>query len=926
MKRRELALALRLALREMRGGLRGFYVFLACIALGTGTIAAVNSLAYGLTDSIRAEGQSILGGDVSFSLIHRQASPEERAWLEAAGRVSTAATLRAMARPEAGKQTLVEVKGVDTAYPLYGAPRLASGRPLGEVLQLAAVDGAAGSGLAATSPDVGSDNATGAPTRATVSTANSLSQTPGGPASDARRTPAERDEPAKRADTAAGASPGARSGGAATLEVPALVEPAFLTQTGLAVGDTFALGRLTVRIADVLDFEPDRLSGGLAFGPRVMLPVDALERSGLVGTGSLVRWRYRVAGRDRPFSDSALDALVKDANAAFPSAGWRVELRSEAAQGLRQSIDRFAQFLTLVGLTSLAVGGVGVANAVRAYLAGKRATIATLRAMGAPARLVVATYFAQILMLASIGVVIGLVLGALAPPIAAVFLADLLPVSGLEGVFPGALALAALYGIATAAAFAIWPLGRAHAVPASALFRDAGADAPARVRPVFVAATAGALLFLAALAVGAAYDRFLAFLYVIAAAAIFAALRGIAILIVWAARALPRSRSTVVRLAVGNIHRRGALTPTVTLSLGLSLTLLVTLSLIDGNLRQTLMSRLPAEAPSFFFVDIQDADRDAFVGALAELAPEAKVRSQPMLRGRIVSINGTPAADWPDTEASWVLRGDRGITYDRTLPEGSEIVYGAWWPPEGPADNELSFAANLAEELGVKVGDTLRVNVLGREVEAKITNLRTVEWETLAINFVMIFSPNVFAGAPHAHIATLTFPGGADDAREQALLKEITDRFPTVTAIRVKEALETVNDVVADLVLAIRAAAALTLIASMLVLAGTLAASHRARIYDAVILKTLGARRRTLIGAYVLEYLILGTAAAVFGVAAGVVAARFIAVELMELKFALMPGAALGATALAVAVTVGLGLIGTWRALGEEPARVLRNL
>ncbi|GAB5378192.1 MAG: hypothetical protein AcusKO_46540 [Acuticoccus sp.] len=461
MKRRDLVLALRLALREMRGGLRGFYVFLACIALGTGTIAAVNSLAYGLTDSIRAEGQAILGGDVSFSLIHRQANPEERAYLEGLGRISTAATLRAMARTEAGKQTLVEVKGVDAVYPLYGAVRLGSGQPVETALA-----------------------------------------------------------------------------GGADERVPALVEPTFLTTTGLAVGDTFALGRLTLEVADVLDWEPDRLSGGLAFGPRVMLPVGALERSGLVDTGSLVRWRYRIAGEHRPFSDAALKTLIDEANAAFPSAGWRVEVRNEAARGLRRSIDRFAQFLTLVGLTSLAVGGVGVANAVRAYLAGKRTTIATLRALGAPPRLVFATYFAQILMLAGIGVAVGLVLGALAPPAAAYFLSDLLPVSGLRRIFPTALALAALYGVATAIAFAIWPLGRAHAVAPSALFRDPGAEAEGRIRPVFIAVTAGALLFLAALAVAAAYDRWLAFLYVIAAAVIFAALRGIAVLIVAGARAL----------------------------------------------------------------------------------------------------------------------------------------------------------------------------------------------------------------------------------------------------------------------------------------------------------------------------------------------------------------------------------------------------
>ncbi|XWN32016.1 MAG: FtsX-like permease family protein [Devosia sp.] len=839
-------LAWRFAWREMRGGLRGFYVFLACIALGVGTIAAVNSLATGLSQGIAAEGQSLLGGDVAFSLIHRRASDEERAYLDTQGIVSEVATLRAMARTEGASQTLVELKAVDNLYPIYGSLDLASGRPVAEVMN------------------------TGNPV--------------------------------------------------------AVVDESLLATADLAIGDTISLGRLNVEIADTIDREPDRLAGGIAFGPRVMIAVDDLEASGLVRTGSLVRWRYRVAGADGQMGDGALQSLVADARERFPAAGWRIETRTEAAPGLRRSIDRFAQFLTLVGLTSLAVGGVGVANAVRAYLAKKRATIATLRSLGSSGALVVRIYLVQILLLAMIGTVFGLALGAIAPPVAGLFLADLLPVSALFSLFPGALALAALYGILTALTFAMWPLGKAHSVPPTALFRDELDDRATRSRYKFAAATAAFGAVLAVFVVVAAYDRLLAAIYVGAAIAIFLLLRLVAIGITAIARAAPRSRSTVVRMAVANIHRRGALTPTVTLSLGLSLTLLVTLSLIDGNLRQTLMSRLPAAAPSFFFVDIQDSEKDQFLARLEAVAPDASIQSQPMLRGRIVAINDVRAEDYPETEASWVLRGDRGVTYASAPPPESRVVAGEWWPRNGPAANEVSFAAEIAGELGVDVGDKITVNVLGREVDATISNLRTVAWESLSINFVMVFSPNVFAGAPHAHLATLTFPDGAEESRELDVLQAMTQEFPTVTSVRVKEALETVNDVVSDLALAIRAAAAVTLIASILVLAGTLAASHRSRIYDAVILKTLGARRRTLLAAFALEYALLGAATAVFGIAAGTVAAWLISVELMELSFVFLPWTAVGAVGAALLVTVGLGLVGTWRALGEKPAPVLRNL
>jgi putative ABC transport system permease protein len=218
------------------------------------------------------------------------------------------------------------------------------------------------------------------------------------------------------------------------------------------------------------------------------------------------------------------------------------------------------------------------------------------------------------------------------------------------------------------------------------------------------------------------------------------------------------------------------------------------------------------------------------------------------------------------------------------------------------------------------------MNVLGREVDATVTNFRTVEWESLSMNFVMMFSPNTFAGAPHAHLATLTYPGGASEEEEIELLRKVSEAFPTITAIRVKDALSQINSIVADLALAIRAAASVTLIAAVLVLGGTLAATQRSRIYDAVILKTLGATRARLVGAFALEYLILGLATAVFGLFAGTVAGWFVLTQLMNIDFEMLPGAAAGSVAAALLVTVALGMIGTWRALGEKPARVLRDL
>jgi putative ABC transport system permease protein len=397
------------------------------------------------------------------------------------------------------------------------------------------------------------------------------------------------------------------------------------------------------------------------------------------------------------------------------------------------------------------------------------------------------------------------------------------------------------------------------------------------------------------------------------------------------ARRLPHARSTVLRIAIANVYRPGALTTSVVLSLGLGLALLVTVIEIDGNLRRQFMAALPERAPAFFFLDIAAADAGQFDDSIRRHAPAAALERVPMLRGRIVAANGIAVeALKPAASAAWVLQSDRGITYADEVPAGSRLVEGQWWPRDYHGPPLVSFEKRIADGLGLKLGDPITVNVLGRNLIATVANLRAVDWQSLGINFVMVFSPDAIRGAPHSHIATLTYPGGGTaqerTAEEVALVKAVADAFPAVTTVRVREALDAVGHIVSNLVLAIRAASALTLVVAVLVLGGALAAGHRHRVYDAVILKTVGATRMRLLSAYALEYLALGLATASFGVAAGTAAAAFVITKVMHLSFAWLPGPALVAAAGAVAATVALGLVGTFSALGQKPAPVLRNL
>ena len=434
-------------------------------------------------------------------------------------------------------------------------------------------------------------------------------------------------------------------------------------------------------------------------------------------------------------------------------------------------------------------------------------------------------------------------------------------------------------------------------------------------------ASAAIVAVLAALAILTAYDRRLAAIFVASAAIIFLALRLVAMLTMGLARRLPRPRSTVLRLAIANISRPGALTPSVVLSLGLGLALLVTVIEIAGNLHHQFAAALPEKAPSFFFLDIPSADAESFDGFVRQYAPRSTLERAPMLRGRIVAANGVKAADLkPEAGSAWVLRGDRGITYASTVPQGSRIVAGEWWPADYAGAPLVSLESKTAKDLDLKLGDTVTVNVLGRNFTARIANLRAVDWQNLGINFVLVFSPGTFGGAPHTDIATLTFADAGTTQEETALIKATADAFPTVSAVRVKDALDAVDHIVSNLVLALRGASSVTLVAAALVLGGALAAGQRFRVYDAVVLKTLGVTRIRLLAAYALEYLLIGLATVVFGVAAGSLAAELIVTRVMEIPFVWVGGQAIGAALIALLVTVALGLTGTFTALGHKPA------
>jgi putative ABC transport system permease protein len=832
--------AVRLAARELRGGIAGLRVFVAALVLGVAAIAGIGSLAASLNAGISGDAKALLGGDVEAVLAYRPADAAELAFLARSGTLSEIATLRAMARtPDDRQSSLIELKAIDPAYPLYGAVSLSPEEPLRAAL--------------------------------------------------------------------------ARRGGV----FGAVVAPEILERLGLKLGDTIEIGAAAFRLRGTIAQEPDAAVSGLILGPRVMISAAALARTRLIQPGALVTYRYRI--RLRQGTNPA--AWMAAARAAFPQAGWQLRSSAEASPGLQRLIGRVALFLSLVGLTVLLVGGVGIGNAVGFHLAGKTATIATLKCLGASNRLVFAVYLIEIMALAGVGIAFGLVIGALLPVAAAPALSGVLPVAARLGVYPAPLGLAALFGLLTTLVFSLWPLAVAGRVPAGALFRNLVEGTRRRVPPAALAATAILVAALSGLAIVSARDRTTAGWFVLGAVTAFALFRIAAAAIVLGARTLGPRHPAMLRLALANLCRPGAATAPVVLSLGIGLTVLVAVTLVEGNLAREVETRLPAAAPAFFFIDIQP-DQLARFAAIVDDTPGARFDAVPMMRGRITRLNGVPVGRAAVASgARWALDSDRGLTYAAALPPGSRLVAGRWWPPDYHGPPLVSFDAELARGMGLKVGSTLTVNLLGRDITARIANLRRIDWQRLGINFAIVFAPGTLEHAPQSDLAAVYLP----QSGENRLLRRVTAKFPNVSAIPVREALAAVGRVVGTIGDAIGLVALVTLAAGALVLGGAIAAGRHRRVYDAVVLKVLGATRGMILAGFLIEYGLLGVLAALIAGVLGSLAGAFVVARLMQLDWTFLPIPLLWTLGLAVFLTLGIGFAGTWRALGARSAAHLRD-
>ncbi|MFZ7091151.1 ABC transporter permease [Primorskyibacter sp. 2E233] len=831
-------IAARFARRELRGGLHGFRIFLACLALGVAAIAGVGSVRAAIEAGLQDQGAVLLGGDAQVEFTYRFATEAERAWMaDVATEVSEVTDFRSMATVTRQGQTergLTQVKSVDGGYPLLGEIALSPAMPLSHALE-----------------DHG-----------------------------------------------------------------AVMAPVLADRLGLAPGDGFRLGEQDFTLRATIKTEPDDAGDGFGLGPRTIVRTADLEGSGLLAPGSLFDTEYRLLlpqGTD-------LDATAAEARARFEGNGLKWRDARNGAPGIARFVDRLGDFLVLVGLSGLAVGGIGVSAAVRAYLAGKTSVIATLRTLGATRRIIFLTYFLQIGALALVGIVIGLALGALVPILLGPLINSALPVPAIFTLHPGPLGEAALYGVLTALVFTLWPLSRAEEVRAATLFRDALEGA--RLLPSVRYLIAIALLLAALIGTAAAFSGRPG-LTLWAAGGILAALITLALAaqaIRWLARRATHAARgrPVLRWALAAIGGPGESAGAVVLSLGLGLAVLAAIGQIDGNLRSAIARDLPDVAPSYFFVDIQKDQMSGYLERLENDPAVSRIDSAPMLRGILTRINGQPAREVAGDH--WVVRGDRGITYSAKPDARTTVTEGEWWPEDYTGPPQISFAAEEAEEIGLKLGDEITVNILGRDITATITSFREVDFSTAGIGFVMTMNPAALQGAPHTFISTVY----ADESAEARILRDLADKYPNITAIRVRDAIDRVSELLQGIGSAIRWGALATLLTGFLVLIGAAAAGESARTYEAAILKTLGASRTRILRSFALRSVLLGAGAGIVALGAGIAGGWAVSDIVMETKFEVVWSSAIGIVVGGIIATLLAGLAFALRPLAVRPAQVLR--
>ena len=835
---------LRFALADLRRDLRHFWILIACIALGVGTIALVGAVGSSLQDGLARDARQVLGGDLEARLTYRQANTEERALLDSLGQVTVAVDLLSRAQTSEDSSILAAVRGVSDNYPLLGTVRTEPAEPLLSLVEQR--DGVWG----------------------------------------------------------------------------AIASPLAVDRLGIGIGDRIALGETTFELRGILLGVPDQASQGLSIGFPLMTAEAALDSTGLLEPGSLARFRYKIVLNP----DVSFDDAARRIREAFPQAGWHISAPDDATEEMARNFEMFRRFLTIVGLTALILGGLGVGNAVAAYVTDRQRSIATMKALGATSNRVLGHFLVQVMAMTVVGIVIGM-LGAGALTVGALpIVGSFLELSLRATLDWRPIVTGATFGVLVGFFFAYPPLVRALSTRPAELFRTLGGTTarqgrwdyllqPRLIIPMLV--TLAAIILVALLDTG---QPAMVLFYALGVFFAFIVLRGTAMLLRKGLALLPPARNAMLRSAIRSIHGPASPAAAVILSLGLGMALLLIIAIAEGSLRRQLDPDMRIDAPDFVYIDLFDDEVEG-IAEIARTDPKiASFSAVPVVRASSFTINGAPPPENVEAprDISVYFGDEQPLSFSAGVPEGSEVASGEWWPADYSGAPQLSVTDELRESMGLKLGDEITFNIYGEMLTATLTSFRKYDWSRGGVNFPYVLSPGSLDEFPISYFGLLN----ATEGNQLAVQQQMVEYNPNLVFIPIEEAIDIVRDLVDTISTAISVVGGIALVSGALVIAGALTTGRRQREANAVVAKVLGATRGYLSGALLIEYAVVGILAALVALGLGVLGSWLFSTYVLGAGLSLDPMVVVAVIAGSLALTIGVAM--SWTALSAKPVSYLR--
>ncbi|HZY68355.1 MAG TPA: FtsX-like permease family protein [Devosia sp.] len=712
----------------------------------------------------------------------------------------------------------------------------------------------------------------------------------------------------------------------------AIVDPVILDRLGIDIGGRFRVNEVEFEARGLLTSLPNGALRGFHLGKTAVMSIEAQQANPDVRAplpGLFTQYGYKIKLNEGDYRTA--QPIVAEHFAADPT--WKVESPYDAAGDLSRLYDLFVRFLLIVGLSSLLVGGIGISNAVNAYIGERQRAIATLRSLGATGARILVHFFTQVGLLSVVGILIGLVIGAALTAAALPILGNILAVELPPSVHFPSLLTAFGFGILAAFGFSFLPLVNARTMKPAMLFRTVGTSVqglkarnylePGVLLPLLVTA-----LLMFALAFYTTKDFWLVFWYAVGVVAAFLVLRFAGVALQWLLRLLPAMPSPALRNAFRGIYRPGSPAPVVIMSLGLGLAMLLVIIILTANVRDQLTGQVIKDAPTFVATDLFDDEVVTLGEFLDETGLATNYQYSPMIRAAVTAIDGVPSEELRQRtditgEAQYFIgTGEILMTWAAEMPAESTITAGEWWPADYEGPPLVSLKDDVAEALGLEPGDTIEMTLFGEAIEATVANTRDFQFQN-GLNFMVAASPNTFIDFPGTNLAIIKAAEGREKDLERALARQYAD----VTFIPVGEALNQAAEILGQLAVAVNIVGGLAVVNGLLVLAGTMAAGRKQRESDAVVNKVLGATRSDVVRVFALEYALLGAFAALLATGVGIAGALGIMRAAgMDLGFSVDMGLIGGVLLGSVLLTIATGAVTTWSALSTRPAQYLRSL